>query len=113
LALSKAAAPERALTAAKLVLGLVQLIEPRVTQAARLAHVSDPYVDAAVVVLRSGDMELIAAVAAGRVPLLEAAVLVKHSLFERYVNGSPATRAEFARSMGPARTWDEMIVPYL
>src|SRR5271166_3636675 len=47
MALTKASAAARAFTAGKLVLGWVYLVEPRVTQAARLNRVSVPSVYAA------------------------------------------------------------------
>jgi hypothetical protein len=78
----------------------MQFIKPRVSQAARLAKVSDPYVDAAMEVLILGDAQLQFDVVAGRVPLLEAAVLAKNPLFKRYNEGSPSERAVFARA-GP------------
>jgi hypothetical protein len=58
LALGKASASERAFTAANLALGRLALIEPRVTQAARLARVCEPYVEAAIEVLLSSEPEL-------------------------------------------------------
>ena len=42
LALTRTSAVERAFSAAKLVLGHLALTDPRVTQAARLARVSEP-----------------------------------------------------------------------
>jgi hypothetical protein len=114
LALGKASASERAFTAAKLVLGWVVLIEPRVTQAARLARVCEPYVEAAIEVLRSGDPKLEAAVGRNDVSLFEAAVLARHpqpTLTQKFLAASATERADLAKTAGPAAIWDELIAP--
>jgi hypothetical protein len=116
LALGKASAPERAFTAGRLVLGWLALIAPRVTQAARLARVSDPYVDAALAILRSGDPGLEAAVLRRELSPFEAAVLAKHpqpTLARKFMSATPAERADLARTAGPAVIWDELIAPHI
>jgi hypothetical protein len=114
LALGKASASERAFTAANLALGRLALIEPRVAQAARLARVCEPYVEAAIEVLRSNDPELETLVRDGKISLFEAAVLAKHprpSLTEKFMAASAAERADLAKTAGPAVLWDELIAP--
>ena len=116
LALGKTSATERAFTAANLVLGRLALIEPRVTQAARLARVCEPYVEAAIEVLLSSEPELETLVRDGKISLFEAAVFAKHprpSLTEKFMAASAAERADLAKTAGPAVLWDELIVPHL
>jgi hypothetical protein len=116
LALSKAPAAERAFTAAKLVLGQLYLIDPRVTQAARLARVSEPYVEAALEVLRSRDPDLEPLVRESNISLFAAAVLARYpepTLTEKFMAASAAERADLAKTAGPAAIWDELIVPHI
>jgi hypothetical protein len=111
-----ASASERAFTAAKLVLGQLILIEPRVSQVSRLARVSVPYTEAAIEVLRFADPGLEAAVGKGEVSLFEAAVLARHpqpSLTQKFMAASAAERADLAKTVSPAVLWDELIVPSL
>jgi hypothetical protein len=115
LALGKTSAAERAFTAAKLVNGQVFLVEPRVTQAARLARTSVQYVKAALDVLRNGP-EFEPAVCMGELSLFEAAVLALHpepTLVENFRTATPTERAVFAKAAGPATLWDECISPYV
>ena len=116
LALSKAPAWERAFVPARLVLGQLGLIEPRVSQASRLACVSEPYVDAAIAVLRSGNLDHESAVDRGELTLLEAAVLAKHpprNLTEQFLTATSRELADLGRYAGPTMVWDELIVPNL
>ena len=85
------------------------LVAPRVTQAARLARVSEPSVDAALVILRAGRYDLAAGVLDGTFSLLEAAVLAKHpesTLATKFLVSSSADRADLVRAVGPAAIWD-------
>jgi hypothetical protein len=116
LAMGKAPAPERAFTAARLVLGDLHLVHPRITQAAKLAKVSRHYVEAALEVVRSADDGLEAMVREGMLSLFEAAVLSKHpapSLPEQFKTASPAQLAHFGRVVGPERLWEDVIIPAL
>ena len=110
LALSKVPVAARAFTAATLVLGWAVVVDPRITQAARLARVSVPSVDAALAILQSGDRDL---EVAARISLFEAAVVAKHphSLVDQYMASSSADRAVLAKTVGPGMIWDELIVP--
>jgi hypothetical protein len=103
LALSRASAAERAFIAAKLVLGYLALIDPRVTQAARLVRVSEPYVEAALEILRSGRPGLETGARNGTFSLFEAAVLAKYpepALTDMFLVATPAERANLARPWG-------------
>jgi hypothetical protein len=114
LALSRGSASERAFTAAKLVLGRLALIEPRVTQAARLARVSEPYVEAALLILRTGDSNLEDRVLRGLYPLSTAAVLALYpepTLTEKFQDSSAAERADLTKNVGVTAIWDELIAP--
>jgi hypothetical protein len=117
LALGKASAPECAFTAARLVLGWAHLVKPRLTQAARLARVSDSYVGAALEVLRSDpDLGLEGAVLRGELSLFEAAVLAKHpqrSLTKLFLTASAIELADLGKRAGPAVVWDRVIIPNL
>jgi hypothetical protein len=116
LALGKASATERAFIAANLVLGRLTLIEPRVTQAARLARVCEPYVDAALEILRSGNRGLQIGALDGTFSLFEAAVLAKNpvpALADMFLVATPAERANLAKTVGPAAIWDELIAPHV
>jgi hypothetical protein len=116
LALSQAPAPARAFIAARLVLGQLYLVKPRVTQACRLARVSQPYTDAAIDVLLFGDPELEARVHADELSLFEAAVLAKHpqpTLVDNFMAASAAELADLGKHAGTARVWDKVIIPNL
>jgi hypothetical protein len=115
LALNKMSATERAFTAARLVLGQLSLVEPRATQAAKLARTPIAYVRAALEVLGNGP-EFEPAVCAGKMSLFEAAVLAKHpepTLVDKFRTATAAERAVFAKATGPATLWDELISPYV
>ena len=113
LALNKMSAAERAFVAARLVLGQLSLVEPRATQAAKLARAPIAYVKAALEVLRSGP-KFEPAVCTGELSLFEAAVLALHpepTLTEKFKTANAAERAVFAKAAGPAMLWDELIAP--
>jgi hypothetical protein len=117
LALNKASASECAFTAARLVLGQLALVEPCGTQAARLARVSEAYVDAALDVLLSNpSLGLEAAVLKSELSLREAAVFAKHprrNLTEQFLTASAAELADLGKRAGPAVVWDQMVIPNL
>lgn len=116
LALNHAPAHARAFAAARLVLGQVQLVEPRLSQSARLARVSGLYTAAAVQVLQSGDTKLVRAVLDGRRALLEAAALAKHprqNLVEAFLAADASERADLGRIAGVDVVFDTMISPVL
>ena len=107
---------ERALIGAKLFLGQLQLVKPRVSQVVDLVRVSRPMVEAAIALLEAGNTGLLSAVGVGQVSLLEAAVLVKHppkTLVETFINSSPVDRAALAKAAGPAVLWDELVAPFI
>jgi hypothetical protein len=116
LALSHAPAHVRAFTAAKLVLGRYQLVEPRVTQATRLARVNSIYTAAAIEILRGDDVELAKAVLEGRLPLLEAAALAKHprpNLIKSFLAADANERLDLGRIAGVDTVFDAVISPLI
>ena len=119
LALAERTKTECALVGAKLALGRLQLVNPRVSQVVNLVHVSRPMVEAAIAVLKAaGGGELLEQVKLGHFSLIEAAVLAKHpnqskTLTETYVAASPTDIADLARTAGPAVLWDQLISPYV
>lgn len=102
----KLSGAERAFIAADLVTGRLILTEPTVGQAAALTRISRFY---ATVAMNITDPVMRNKVIAGIVPLLEA----KHreSLAQHFARASVEELAEAARTIGPDRVWDAMIVP--
>ena len=116
LALGHRTPTERSLIGGKLCLGLMQLIEPRLSQVTGLVHVSRPMIEAAITVLQSTNGEFLEAVESERLSLLEAAILARHprkTLVEMFVTSSRKDRADLAKIAGPAAIWDELVAPYI
>jgi hypothetical protein len=116
LALSKTSTVEQAFTGARLVLGQLYLVQPRVTQTVRLTGICQPYVNLAIEILRSGHLDLERAVKAGELSLTEAAVMVRHpqrSFVDQFLTMSAAERADFGKRIGPVTIWDDVVTPCL
>jgi hypothetical protein len=100
----------RAFTAASLYLNGDA---PSIELAAVLCGSCAPYVRAAVPILQAGDSTLKQAVVTGEVSLLAAGEQVKHlsDLVTPFDAASADDRVAFARAIGPARLFDEVVVP--
>ena len=85
------------------------------TQAALLVNVSRPSVDAALLVLKSGDQSLLADVMADRISLFRAASKVRNriKLIEAFKTATPDDRVAFGQAVGIAEIWDSTIMPAL
>jgi hypothetical protein len=73
------------------------------------------YVEAMAILLASHNQDLIDKVLAGELPVQAAAKQVRKlvDLVTAYLNASPMDRVNFARIIGPARLWDEIMVPVI
>jgi hypothetical protein len=112
LALTKMSVAERAFVGARIVLGQVQPVELRKTQAALLARVSVPSVEAALAILKENP-GLEGDVLFGRYSLIAAGVLAKHSqpFVERFLTATTSELEELGRYAGTDVVWDHMIAP--
>jgi hypothetical protein len=98
---------ERALLAADLTLGRVDLVKPTIKQAAHLVGVCPAYVAAAKAIAEDPDAR--AAVLAGRVPL----IIAGWSLSDHYLCASAKEKTRLGRVAGAGTVWDEVVVPAL
>jgi len=96
---------ERAAIAAWLVQGRVHLVKPTIKQAAALAGVSVPYVQAA---LRL-DVNVLARVALGEASLADAAR--GNGLVAAFLAASPKDKVAFAKAVGTDSLWSDAIEP--
>jgi hypothetical protein len=112
LAHAKRSIVERAFVGADLHLNNLGLILPTVKQSACLVGVCVPYVAAAVAIADNQAAQ--SAVLAGKLTLLDAAkAATPESLAEHFVRATPAEWLEAARMIGPARVWDQMVMPLI
>ena len=100
-------ASERAVIAAWLVQERIHLVKPTIRQAAALAGVSVPYVQAA---LRL-DVKVLTRVALGEVSLVDAER--GNGLIAAYLTASADGKIAFARAVGTDKIWDEAISPVI
>jgi hypothetical protein len=115
LAYSKRDPAERAILAARLHLGQLQLVSPRITQAAALTNVSRSFVHFAIAVLKSNDPDLLCALEVGRLRLPEAAALARQpkTLTEIFIASTAAERMELGRAAGVDAVFDSVIAPLI
>jgi hypothetical protein len=107
-------APRRALIAADLIRGDLELVDLTIRQAADLCHVSGPYVHAA---LKIEDATVRRRIEAGARPLVlprprvTAFLPSPDSLVNAWTHASPAERIAFANAVGPREIWDQALEP--
>ena len=104
IALGKHNAVELAFIAGELFLERRRLVKPRIAQLVRMCQVSSIYVNAAIMVMKSGDADLESRVRRKRMPLLEGAAFAKHRRIEKSVVGPHERLFEVIDELGLDRT---------